>query len=490
MKTYDDIGLRIDAGLDTRDPNKIHEAISEIDALLISAEGADHPVLYYFRANAYSNLRQLRPDYLENQFAWQQPEYSEEIVSLRRSIRCSTFDDLGKMRQCQIYTNLGNAFNTIGRPIEAIAAWDQALKIVPSFAMAAANRASGLAIYSAAFYDEDHQCVFLKSAAEGFFTALSPSAIWDGNYPASVRQQFQAKLEEIAKYLSVKCRPSGFDTFNFEIGRNAKTVKLNQWRLDQRLFLNPLNDLGALPVAAHDIFHLPNHSYNLEDETPRFVKYFDLLKDEYVAACLLLFEGSTQDLVHDADKTNLIFEHGDYSITGIGIEKQKMAFRMAYSLLDKCAVFINDYFQLAHNSRSLNTSFRKVWFDNYGKRLLNSKLPAKNWRLRGLYAISIDLFEEDFSELSSPLAVKANELRNAAEHRFISVHEFGKPEVSLGPFEYVTRDELSDLALHMLKLSRATIMGLSLAVHHQEKCGNQQRDDKLIVPFLTMPKRR
>jgi tetratricopeptide (TPR) repeat protein len=489
MGTLDRIGRKIDAGLDEADLQKLDGAIDQIDQLLADPAHQNQSILHYFRANAFAGRWNLNRASRRDQFEWKQPDLSEETLSLRRAIKCSSFGSLDRIRRCQILTNLGNSLNKVGRPVEAIAAWDEALAIEPSFAMAAANRANGLSSYSAALYDPGHQCIVLKCAADSLRSALDNNAVWESIYPDTVKNTFQSKLQKIELYLSRSCSLGSFDPYDFELGRDVDAKAFSQWRLDNRLFLNPLNDLGPWPVAAQDIFHLPDHTYDVGDD-PSFVRYFDFIKQEYVAACVILYEGVDRDIVHPADRTLLTFEHADYSVASVEIEKQKAAFRMAYSLFDKCGVFINDYFELGLDPRSFATSFRKVWFCDPKKGVLNPSLPTKNWRLRGLYSLSLDLFDKDLKELSSPLAVKANDVRNAAEHRFISVHDLGKPSEGLPLCEYVTTKEMFELALHILKLSRAAIMGLSLAVHHQENHLKKPARDSLVVPLAFLPKER
>lgn len=260
-------------------------------------------------------------------------------------------------------------------------------------------------------------------------------------------------------------------------------------RLENRLFLNPLNDLGAWPVAAQDVFHLPDHTYSVDDDHPRFVKFFDLLKQEYAAACVLLWEGQNvaYDEVHPADKSSLMFEHFDYAVSSIGHEKQKAALRLAYSLLDKSAVFINDFFKIGKDPKRV--SFRNVWFTDRECKVLHSNLPEANWRLRGLFALSLDIYDANLKELASPLAAKANDVRNAAEHRFLSIHEYRVPQDRLELCEYVTEDQLYQLSLHVVQLARSALIGLSLAIHHHERF-RTRGEDGIVLPFISMPRRR
>lgn len=489
MNHFEIIANEIDQASDNGDIQAVRKALDEIQTLLDADDQNHEATLYYYRANAFAAKRAINSNFRKTQFDWHQADLSDEIFSLRKSIESDDFFQLNIVRCCQIYTNLGNALNTAGRPIEALAVWDKALKIIPTFAMAAANRAYGLIHYLEGLYDQGHQCLFLVEAARSFEIALSDNAIWDGAYPDKIKQKFQSELNQIKHHLEDNCNDlNSFDPNAFELGKNDEAIALNGWRLKNRLFLNPLNDLGELTVASQDVFHLPSHSYAF-DEKARFPQYYDQMKQEYVAACVLLWEGLREEEIHPADDTLLTFEHGDYSITSVQIEKQKAAFRMAYSLLDKCGVFINDYFSLGHNPNSLAASFRKVWFER-GKKTLISNLPLMNWRLRGVYAISLDLFDDQFSELTSPVAKSANDLRNAAEHRFVSIHTedfyHDIPELC----EPISVSELEELALHMLKLARSAIMGLSFAMRHQEEHLNQHNDDQFTMQVPSVPKKR
>lgn len=486
MDIYHDLGRKIDIAIDDRNASDIEDALSQIEELLDDAHAED-PILLYFRANCFAGLRKATRAVEADLFDWKQPELTQEILSLRRSIRSEDFTKLNRIRRCQILTNLGNALDAVGRPIDAISSWDAALRVEPKFAMAAANRAYGLLHYSSALYDPGHRCMFLTAAADSFRIALGEDTIVESDHPVVVQSQFREKLEEIENYIKAHCKIDNFDPYRFEVGDCDEAASLNRWRLDNGLFLNPLNDLATWPLAAQDIFHLPSHTMGF-DERSNYAQYFDLIRQEYVAACVLLFEGLGDQKVHPADRTLLTFEHADYSVTSVQIEKQKAAFRLGYSLLDKCSVFINAYFKLGHDLNRI--SFRKVWYSSVKKQVLHEKLPQKNWRLRGVYAISLDLFDIELKEVSSPLAVKVDQVRNAAEHRFLSVHELWKPEGSDPYLESITDNELENLCLHVLKLARATIMGLSLAVHHQERFLKEPSGSNFVMKIPSIPKRR
>ena len=142
MQEHEQIGIEIDKAADLGDKNELGDLVCEIDALL-DKQSSNNAILFYFRANALSAIRKSDPSFQESQFDWKQPELTKEIISLREAIRCSAFKDLNIVQRCQIWTNLGNAFDAVGRPIDALAAWSEALLLLPNFAMAQAGRGWG-----------------------------------------------------------------------------------------------------------------------------------------------------------------------------------------------------------------------------------------------------------------------------------------------------------------------------------------------------------
>ena len=100
--------------------------------------------------------------------------------------------------------------------------------------------------------------------------------------------------------------------------------------------------------------------------------------------------------------------------------------------------------------------------------------------LRGLYWLSRDLLDPSFSQSTAPDAQALAEIRNQIEHRYLKVHEIfaGKPgfqkkvpgDVFVDTLAYsIGRRDLDDKALRLLKLSRAAIIHLTLAMDFEEK---------------------
>ncbi|MEZ5690259.1 MAG: hypothetical protein R3D71_01170 [Rickettsiales bacterium] len=93
-----------------------------------------------FCANAWSAKSCIAK---QDVWLWEHPEMQQEILELSRAVNHEGFNHLDKARKCQILTNRANALNTAGRFIDAIEAWDHALRVIPRFAMAHGTEGMG-----------------------------------------------------------------------------------------------------------------------------------------------------------------------------------------------------------------------------------------------------------------------------------------------------------------------------------------------------------
>ena len=164
---------------------------------------------------------------------------------------------------------------------------------------------------------------------------------------------------------------------------------------------------------------------------------------------------------------------------------------MAYSLFDKIANFVNDYFKVGLRER--NVTFRSVWFQ--GKRNSNSLSSIfrgrRNWPLRGLFWLSRDLFEPTFREVSEPDAEGLLNLRNYIEHKYCQVYEdmgmeysrFATSQSGSSLGFRIGRDMLEAKSFHILKLVRSALIYLSLAIYWEETAKDSTREEGFVAPM-------
>jgi hypothetical protein len=453
-------------------------------------------ILNYYLSNAWANSRQLVRPAGQDLWKWEQPEVERQIIHLRRALRGAGFNELDSLRRCQIITNLGNLLNTVGRFVEAIGYWDEALAIIPSFGMAQGNRGYGLTFYARALYDEGHRPVFLRHAYAGLRAALSSDPADAYGVDPWARNGFSREMACLESTLVPEYLSKGTSMEEFPVGDSEEETRYRRWCLHRRLFLNPLNDLGPNPIAAHDVLTAPSIVVKT-GEGMHYQGFYNQLKQEYASARYLFYEGATSTTPHFSDKGVLLVNTLDYPCYSLAVEKVKVAFRVAYSLLDKVSFFLNHYLALGIPERRV--SFRSFWYAGQERRRgLRPEFDAcDNWPLRGLFWLSKDLFENapEFRECLEPDAQELDSIRNHAEHKYLKLHE----ELWSGPADEgqafggrpdmlafsVYRSHFVAKALRLLKMARAALIYLSLAVHAEERKREQARPKRGLV--LPMP---
>lgn len=428
----------------------------------------DAALLEYFRANAWSVLQRHEAT---NHWDWEQPALGKQIFYLRKCVCHAAFTKLGELRCCQVFTNLGNCMDTVGRFIEAQEYWGRALSLEPKFAMAAGNRGHGLETYARALFDPGHQMLFLKFAHASVKAALGKNALYDGPYPQA-RTHFgtvKNRIESLAPKLGK------IKLHDHPMGKTKAEQTYRAWCLENRLFLNPLNDLGTYSVANRDVLMLPSFTTKV-DESPTLVGFFNQLKQEYASARWLLYEGTQAGKTHFSDDEVVLYNTLDYTCHALSVEKTKIAFRMAYSLFDKLAFFLNEYLHLGVKDREVY--FKTLWYQHRSAKPFPLRpvfVDLDNWPFRGLFWLAKDLFDEQYSDVIEPEARDFYLIRNRLEHSSLRVYEdfaAGLPpdlEIFSNRLAYsITRGDLNAKTLRLFKLVRAAIIYLLLGMHREE----------------------
>lgn len=489
-EALEQIGILIDVSTDLRRSEGTKRGLDLAQQCLErSPTPEETALLHYFSANAWSHLH-AEVQKSNSICNWEQPEIEKQLIHLRRALNGVGFKLLPEIRQCQIATNFGNLFSHVGRFVEAIEYWNRALRVDPNFSMALANRGRGQIEYARALYDEGHQPVFLRQAHIDLCAGLA-----QGLDPAVVQTFEQMKLF-IEQCVNEEYLRTGTDMEGFSLGDSDDEQRYRHWCLDQQLFLNPLNDLGPFSIASHDVFTVPSIILGT-GEGPTYHGFFNQIKQEFVSARFMFYEAITADKTHFADKGVLLYNTFDYPAYSLAIEKVKIAFRMAYSLFDKVAFFLNDYLKLGIPEKKV--TFRTVWYEKQDKKkgLIPQFQRCENWPLQGLFWLSKDLFEDapGFQETIEPDAQELNELRNHVEHKYLKLHETCSPQSSaktqtnrLGDrLAYsVGRHDFEAKTRRILKRIRAGLIYLSLGVHFEEKRRRLERGNGRITPQLSL----
>jgi tetratricopeptide (TPR) repeat protein len=422
-------------------------------------------LLHYFRANAWAHKYKNHNDEALS-WAWEHEAIQNEIVDLRSARLHPEFKKYDATGKCQILTNLAGLLSRIGRFVEASEVWRQVLEINPHFGMALGNLGVAQFRYAELLYEPHAIGLYVQAASKNLTAAMHPDAHFESKEYAAARKFFRSHLKRADAWLAEKKihekslrRPK----------RSSKEKDYRLWCHERGLCLNSLNDLGGRPKILADDLLLPTFTTKLGD-IPNVMRFFNQMKQEFVAARWFFYEGMEAQGVHFVDRDAMLYNTLDYAAFGIGVEEMKMAFRMAYSILDKIAFFLNSYFELGHDVNHI--SFRNVWreFPRDPKKLdLHPTFrTSKNWPLRGLYWLSKDIYEAKMTTMEPEARELAN-IRNHLEHKNFQVRELGpKPSDEAG-FYSMVRPEFERMTIKIMRTARSALIYLCLAMLREEK---------------------
>lgn len=407
--------------------------------------------------------------------------YRRLSFSFLRKAMDSFDENTRKELRSSVFTNYANELDICGRTIEALRIYRKAIELYPCFAMLRGNYGRALNYYAGLVNDEGHYRELHFHAYQSLRLALESR---DPNMTDRARSYFGSLIENYESLNSREYLSQELTYKEYDLGETEERG-YRLWCLHHHLFLNPLNDLIETESAfAHDpltISHITEHidrEKEVEDrkngDPPTWFSMLNQLKEEYVVARYLCYEGSESRLeVHYADKEVTLalgdFNYVNYSIR---LEFLKSAFKNLFSIFDQVAFFINEYWEMGIKEREADA-----------KHVFKSKkFPHDNLVLEALYWSNCELTEK-YGEADTPFDGNLKKLRNAMEHKFVKVHAYSTSEplkIEDDRFYHLSEDELIKQTMRMLELSREWIMGLVYAINLEER-RNEQDDDGLVA---------
>jgi len=363
--------------------------------------------------------------------------------------------------------NLGNRLRVAGRVVEALEYWRRALEVLPNFGMALCNRATILAAYGESLEDAGTKALFLWVAHREASAAISPTAYYTHVRDQLTRDNVRALKQHIESVIDVD-GIAALDPLTWqETPASEEERTYRHWCLVNCLFLNPSNDLGPHTVANTDSMGLEAHVVRV-DAHHKLESFFDQMKQEYVSARWLLYEGLTAKMPHFSDRDVLLQATAPRPSLSLAIEKVKIAYRASYSLFDKIAFFINAYMDLAIPEKQV--SFRGLWRTDEKKPIRKEFDLTGNWGFCALYWLAKDFFEKANDEVAEPQARGLSSIRNHVEHKYLRVTLAECPVVPPDDLAFmVSRKQFEGKAVHLLKLSRSALIYLAIGVGLEER---------------------
>lgn len=416
---------------------------------------------------------------------WEQPTLASEIFHLRRAVSHPDFNLLQDWFKCACLNNLGNRFRVAGRLLEAIDYWRRVLEVNPNFGMTLCNRAFVFDNYARSFDKEEYGVQFRLwwVAYKEASAAVAPTAVYA---PRAIDRSTRKLAEELKKVIEsvIDVKAAAEDDYLTlpDFSDTDEERDYRRWCLLNCLFLNPLNDLGSFTVASVDWIELGPHHVK-EDAPDTFLSFFNQMKQEFVSARWLLYEGLTNEDLHFSDKEVWIQLTEPKPILSLAIEKIKTAYRTSYSLFDKIGYFMNAYMELG--IKEVNVSFRTLWRYGENKPIRSEFDQTSNWGFCALHWLSKDFLEEDNDEVAEPQARGLKDIRNHLEHKYLRVTVAESPTAPPHDLAFmVSRELFKAKALHLLKLARSALIYLAIGVGLETRRREHSRTD---VPHENLP---
>ena len=445
------------------------ECISKAKKMLneVSLPNEEKVSLYYSIATAYSDLARLlikQDEVLEK----------DELITQSLYYFNMATNDLNKIKPYandlfqRIYTNAAIMYSSNGRLIKALQLLDKTTYKNNAFPMAMAHRCGILEKYSKLYNHQEKSSTMIKVGYENLCIALSCEEAFKREGALDFFLGYKTYLEK--NYTpSVLNKVILYEGISF--GKRKKDKDYRTWTTVHSLNLNVLNDIMLNGLSAFDDIHLPDMRYLEGDGTYEFhFGCFNQIIQEYTSARYLLYNGQkekksvcTADVnVLQMDMYKTVESYSDFCI--------RTAFRIIYSLFDRIAFFINEYWKIGI---SIDKMSYKMLTNN--ERFCN--LTIDNEMLKAIYWTSKEFYEIDYASTINPEAKKMCKLRNYMEHRYLAATLSDDCE-DTKYIKYITTSELYARTIELFKLCRETIIYLVLAIEIEENRKAIEEADK------------
>jgi tetratricopeptide (TPR) repeat protein len=359
----------------------------------------------------------------------------------------------------QAHTNLGNLLDSVGRPLEALKAYQAALDLDPEFGMAWGNWGMTLEhLASSGQYSGGllfHAYRLLQEALD------RPTSIFEIGGPdayatfAEIHDRIEAHFVENGQgeLLNSDHRHAARDDSAespFVRFYTALCVKRD-------LYLN-LHLVDPHAAASVGDTYLPTFISSTKAPESEFRELALRLNEihETFATARYLFARSQfiEDDTRTISEQTTLVNTLDYAASNLYVGLLKSAYKEAFSALDKLAVLINHYLRIGHDEN--NVYYGNVWFEpgtEGASRRIADAVRASGYRLLGTYLLCLELRGSRYSSL-----------RNAMTHRYVRVFRYGT--VAKGGYDF---DRLVDLTGEVLFKVKCAIIYVSQFITAEEQ---------------------
>lgn len=373
-------------------------------------------------------------------------------------------------RISKMLTNLGKCYDKFGRIVEALECYERALEANPNHGMPMGNKGVALSYY--AHVSGHHFGTFMNEAHYSLTQALEMGVIPESrNYFLDNLKKIEQIYPEIVKNVS---NPLDFPGVEVE-GDSELERFLVEYCLENKLYLNICNVCQRCGAAVGDTLKIKsmlvssNPGTKKTDPFLRLASYLNQMKQDYVTARFMLILSRYRKLdLNFVDKRVSIVDTRDFNIPNVYIQLSRFAFKNFYDILDKIAIFINDYLELGMKENRIY--FTNVWYSDNNKTTIHKKiLDIENFSLNAIYDICNDLSECGRYE-------KLRQIRHALTHRFLYITPLAEAEDD----ENISEEKFVKCTLDLARLVRSSLIYLMQFVYIEEQKKEEEAKGKTL----------
>ena len=292
-------------------------------------------------ANGYSALRKMKqeeaynlgkiPNYYQNE-----KEAYRQALDL---ISCRELDENEKGILPDLFTSYGNMLDSLGRPVEALDYYNEALRINNQSLEALLNKA--ITLKQLSFRASGYTHLFILEAKRLFKLAcgLSP-------HP-QLQKVIIKHLDEINEFIDG--HDDGFAAEKYEVPDPISEFHsfLRDFCVEHELYLTPSTLIGKKEhLFIGDPLFITQMKADISDyqKFDRYISFFIQIKQDYIFARYLLVQSQYKTKYAEVIDQDVDYYYPlDYSIYSSYEEMLKISYRLAVDTLDKIAFFVKDY---------------------------------------------------------------------------------------------------------------------------------------------------
>lgn len=460
-------------------------ALIERGAELWRGLGPDgHPGIAYNLANAEWGLWELAVK--EGGYVAALERSRHHLHAARDAYaRVGADTDADPATRVQALTNLGNSYDSLGRDVDALERYDEALAVDPTFGMALGNK--GVALLGIAPFVADHVPAIVRQAADALDAALADRERVLAIGGPSALQHFEGERGRIDS--SSQSPPvDPLDRWH---------DRYLDWCLRNRLFLHVSPECLTEDTELLDPLFFQGVMVGFSKPEQRHVDLlvdaFGAIKQDYLAARYTAWlttdrDSPIRDHAAAVGQRAAFLDSLAHARWGVRTGMALQAFTAAINVLDKVASFVHLYFAI---ERRPKVYFRTLWHPPTGKGkpdVMHSPLAAQmtetsfNRGLLALCDLSCDL------ERPTPLNGLV-ERRHTATHRFLVTHNMllASHEDPSEMLERVEWDDIVDGTIRQLHTARAALVYLARTIDISERRAARELEESSTKPLLDMP---